>query len=108
MTAQKILLKLQVLANQIQSAAEGKIQCHVECPEGGEINIEQFKQIKPPGRLIINTEVYPAMKRACLTLEAIHQTRLKEMQARGIEHKAHMDAYEKESKEGKRTRYMED
>ena len=97
------MLKLQVLTNQIQLAAEGKIKCHEECPEGGEINIEQFKQIKPPGRLIINTEVYPAMKRACLTLDAIHQTRLKEMQARGMEHKAHMGAYEKESKGGKRT-----
>ena len=103
MAAQKILLKLQVLTNQMQSASEGKIKCHEERPEGGEINIEQFKQIKPPGRLIINTEVYPAMKRACLTLDAIHQTRLKEMQARGIEHKAHMGAYEKNPRAEKRT-----
>ena len=41
------------------------------------------------------------MKRACVTLDAIRQTRLKNMHSRGMERKAHMDAYGKESKEGK-------
>ena len=63
--------------------------------------MEQFQKIKPPERLIINTEVHPCVKRACATLDAIHQTRLQNMHARGIEHKAHMQSYDKESRDGK-------
>ena len=53
------LLKLQMLTNLIQSAAEGKTQRREKCPQtGASENREQFNQIKL-GRLIVNTEVYP-------------------------------------------------
>ena len=86
----------------MQAAAEGKAQCHKAFPQDGtEENVTQFQQTKPPGRLIINTEVHPCLKRACVALGSIHQTRLKNMHSKGTEHQAHMEAYENESKEGK-------
>ena len=76
------LLKLQMLTNLIQSAAEGKTQRREKCPQTGAIeNREQFNQIKL-GRLIVNTEVYPCMKRTCATLDAMRQTRIRNLQSK--------------------------
>ena len=44
------------------------------------------------GRLIVNTEVYHCVGRACVALDALRQTRIKYMQSKGIEHKTHMGA----------------
>ena len=54
-------------------------------------------------RLIVNTEVYPCMERAFVSLDALHRTRIKDMQSKGIEHKTHMEAYEKR-KQRRKTR----
>ena len=98
----KTLLKLQMLANIVQAASERKIQRREKSPQtGSQYNREQFTRIKPPGRLIVNTEIYPCMKRACVALDALRQTRTKNTQSKGIEHKAHMGAYGKESKDRK-------
>ena len=40
------------------------------------------------------------MKRACVALDALHQTQVQNMQIKGIGHKAHMEAYDHEFKEG--------
>ena len=83
------------------SSHRRKIQRHEKRPQAGAgENKEQFNQIKL-GRLVINTEVYPCMKRACVTLDALRHTRISNLQSKGIEHKTHMEVYDQETKEGK-------
>ena len=95
------LLKLQMLTNLTQAAAEGKTQRREKPPQtGASENREQFNQIKL-GRLIVNTEVYPCMKRACVALDALRHTRISNLQSKGIERKTHMEVYDKETKGGK-------
>ena len=53
------------------------------------------------GRLIMDTEIYPCLKRACVTLDAIRKSRIGQLQIRGTEHKEHMKAYDAETAEGK-------
>ena len=97
----EILLKLQILTNQAQAAAEGKMYRHSKCPQGETKKTRRsLNRPNRQGGLIINTEVYPCMKRACVALSAMKQTRLKKIYSRGIEHKAHVEAYDQESKEG--------
>ena len=89
-----------MLTNLIQAATEGKIQRHEKCPQtGARENRELFNQTQP-GRLIVNTEIYPFVKRACVALDALRHTRMSNLQSKGIEHKAHMEACDKETKEG--------
>ena len=90
-----------MLTNLIQAASAGKILCHERCPRAGaRENTELFNQIKT-GRLIVNTEIYPCLKRACVSLDALRRTRMSNIQSKGIDRKAHMEAYDKETKEGK-------
>ena len=61
-------LEIQTITNTIQQAAVGKTICHPKCPEEGQAkNQEMFEQMRY-GRLILNTEIYPCVKRACLTM----------------------------------------
>ena len=100
------LLRLQTLTNMLQAAEEGKIsmgktQRHSSCPpEGAEVIRDYFGGLKT-GRLIINTEVHPCMRRACAALEALHMTRYGEMQAKGAENKAYLAAFERATPEKK-------
>ena len=102
----RILLRLQTLTNLIQAAGEGKItmgetQCHRSCPKEGSEGIRDFFGRIKTGRLVINTEAHPCMRRACTALEALRKTRLGEMQSKGAERKAHMAAFGRATPEAK-------
>ena len=52
------------------------------------------------GRLLINTEIYPCVRRACVTLGAVRKIRIGQMQIKGHELKKHTTAYDEEAAAG--------
>ena len=61
----KTLLKLQMLTNLVQAAAEGKCSATRNAPRtGAQDNRELFIRTKPPERLIANTEISPPVRNA--------------------------------------------
>ena len=70
------LLMIQTLTNNIQSAAEEKLNCRPRCPaEGKASNQELFNQMRY-GRLILNAEIYPCVMRACVTHDAVRKSQI--------------------------------
>ena len=54
--------------------------------EGRPTKQETFERMRY-GRLLVNTETYPCMKRACVALDAIQKSRIGQLQIRGPDHK---------------------
>ena len=73
---------------------DGKIECHHTCPDHGrDANLELPNETRY-GRLLVNTELYPCLKREFLSLEAIRLSRLGKMQIKGREQKKLIEAIE--------------
>ena len=53
------------------------------------------------GRLILNADIYPCMKRSCVALDAVRKSRIGLLQIKGPEHIAHMKAYDAGTPDGK-------
>ena len=66
---------------------------------GGKQQHRTFDRIRL-GRLIINTEIYPCAKRACVAIDAIRKSQIGQFQIRGSESKKHMKAYDEETSQG--------
>ena len=94
------LLRIQTLTNMLQAAEEGrnstdKTQGRNNGPPEGAGTIREYSAGLKIGRLIINKEVHPCIRRACATLEAIHATRYGDMQAKGAGDKAYLASFER-------------
>ena len=95
------LLEIQTLTNITQQSAEGQILCHPTCPTGGKADSQDtFGQMRY-GRLILNTEIYPFVKRVSVILGAIRKSRIGQFQTKGAERKKHMKVYNEETAAGK-------
>ena len=70
------LLKVQTLTNAAQKLLDGKIERHRACPDRGSgANLEMLYGTGY-GKLLINTEMYPCVKRAFVSLGAIRVGRI--------------------------------
>ena len=95
------LLKIQALPNAAHRLSVGKIPRLGSCAgDGRDANLEMRSIVKYE-RLLINSEIYPCAKRACVTIDAISDSRIGKMQIRGQEHKKLMAAPDKETGQGK-------
>ena len=77
------MLKIQALANADRELYEGEIPRRKSCAdEVRDANPEMLSTVKY-GNLLINTEIYPCLKRACVTLDSICKSRIGECRSRG-------------------------
>ena len=71
------LLKIPALTNATQQIS-GE-QCHSSCAgEGRDANLDMVGKINY-GRRLINTEIYPCVKRWCVALDTIREIRIGKM-----------------------------
>ena len=76
-------LEIQTLTNAMQKLIGGKIERRHTFPgHGRDANLELRNETRYGG-LLVNAEVYPCVKRACLSLEEIRRIRLGKMQIKG-------------------------
>ena len=95
------ILQIQTLTNIIQSADERKLICRPKCPTEEKASNRELSNHMRYGRLILNTEIYPCMKRACVTLDSVRKSRIWHFQIKGAGRKEHMKAYDGETPESK-------
>ena len=94
------LLRIQDLTSTTQQAAEGKIVFHSKCTGGGKLTNQEIFEKMRYGRLILNTGIYPCLKRARATSGAIRKRRIGLFQISGAERKKHTKAYGGETTTG--------
>ena len=98
------MLRIQTTTDAMQKVLDGKIEFHHTCPgRGRDENMELLNE-KRYGRLLINTEIYPCLKRATISREAIHLSRIGPMQIKGQERKKLIEAIAK-STGGEKSNY---
>ena len=74
------LLKIYPLTDPMQKLLGGKTECrHTFHGHGWGANLYLLNEARY-GILLINTEMYPCLKRACLSLEAVHLSGIGQMQ----------------------------
>ena len=81
------LLKIQTLTSAMKKLLDGEVECRHTCPDRGRGKNLELLHETGYGGLLINTGMYPILKRACLSLEAIRLRRIGEMQIEGEEQK---------------------
>ena len=85
--------------------ARRKIECRHTLPDQGRGENLELLNGTIYGRLLINTEMYPCLKRASLSLEAIHLSRIGQMQIKGQEQKKLIESIAKPTGRDKVERY---